>query len=90
MRLPASGGAAEPIAESVEGGEYHAWGPDGTLFTASEHIVYALDPGTGSEWTAAGDFLDLHISISRLAVSPDGTQIALVAELATLENFPGN
>ena len=90
MRLPAGGGAPEPITTSVEGAEYHAWGPDGTLFTANEHIVYALEPGPGAAWTPVGDFLDLHLSISRLAVSPDGTQIALVAELSTLENFPGN
>jgi hypothetical protein len=34
--------------------------------------------------------MDLHLTFSRLAVSPDGSQIALVAELAALENFPGN
>jgi hypothetical protein len=90
MRLPGDGGPAEPVDESVEGGEYHAWAPNGTLFTASGSVVYAQRPGADAAWKPVGDFGDLHLSISRLAVSPDATQIAMVAELAALEDFPGD
>ena len=90
MRLPFGGGAPELIIQGVPGAQYHAWAPDGTLFTASGHLVYARIPEIGSVWQTVGDFMDLHLTFSRLAVSPDGSQIALVAELAVLENFPGN
>lgn len=90
MRLPFGGGAPELIIQGVPGAQYHAWAPDGTLFTANEHLVYARSPEIGSVWQTVGDFMDLHLTFSRLAVSPDGSQIALVAELAALENFPGN
>jgi Tol biopolymer transport system component len=90
MRLPSGDGAPELIIQGIPGAQYHAWAPDGTLFTASEHLVYARAPEAGAMWQLVGDFMDLHVTLSRLAVSPDGSQIALVAEVAALENFPGN
>lgn len=87
MRLPGDRREPEPIVDTVDGREDHAWAPDGTLLMASGAVVYALAPGA-DEWVAVADFADLHISITRLAVSPDAAQIAMVAEVAPLESFP--
>lgn len=90
MRLPGDGGDPQPIIEAVGGGDFHAWAPDGTLLMAEGAIVYAAPPETPRAWTPVADFSDLHLSISRLAVSPDASHIAMVAELAPLEAFPSN
>jgi hypothetical protein len=87
MRLPGDGQAPQPIIDTVDGREDHAWAPDGTLLMASGAVVYALAPGS-DEWVAVADFSHLDISITRLAVSPDASQIAMVAEIAALESFP--
>ena len=81
MRLPANGSSPETLIESVEGGDFHAWAPDGTLLMAHGSIVYGWTPGSGAGWQPIGDFSRLGITISRLAVSPDGSQIALVGEI---------
>lgn len=90
MRLVGDGSAPTPIIDAIDGGDFHAWAPNGTLFMASGSTVYARADREGAGWEAVADFSDLHISISRLAVSPDGAQIAMVAELITLDGFPGN
>ncbi|MDH3269947.1 MAG: hypothetical protein OEN56_01365 [Gemmatimonadota bacterium] len=90
MRLPGSGGDPTPIIEAVGGGDFHAWAPDGTLLMAQGPIVYAAVPAETRTWTPVADFSDLRIVITRLAVSPDASQIALVAEVAPLDAFPGN
>ena len=89
MRLPSERKAPEPIAEAVSGGDFHAWAPNGSLLTASGSIVYAWSLST-DEWVAVVDFSHLNISISRLAISPNGTQIAMVAEIAAIPGFPSN
>lgn len=85
MRLPADGGAPVPITTRIGEGQDHAWTPDGVLLMADGGVVYGLRPGGNAAWTPVGDFSDLHISITRLAVSPDGRQIALVAEVDAIE-----
>ena len=85
MRLPGDGSAAEELIEGVEGGDFHAWAPDGTLLMANEAVVYAWSVGAEAGWEPVADFSDLHIQISRLAVSQDGSQIAIVAEPALIE-----
>ena len=89
MRLPSERTAPEPIAEAVSGGDFHAWAPNGSLLTASGSIVYTWSLST-DEWVAVADFSHLNISISRLAISPNGTQIAMVAEIAAIPGFPSN
>ncbi len=85
MRLPGDGSAPEAIAEGVSGGDYHAWTPNRVLLMADGPIVYGRRMGTSEEWATVADFTDLHISLSRLAVSADGSQIAMVAEVDVLE-----
>ena len=89
MRLPSERTAPEPIAEAVSGGDFHAWAPNGSLLTASGSVVYAWSLST-DEWVPVADFPHLNISISRLAISPNGTQIAMVAEIAAIPGFPSN
>ncbi len=89
MRLPGDGGDPEPIAEGVSGGDFHTWTPDRVLLMAEGPRVFARPFDASAEWTEIADFSDLHINLSRLAVSPDGSQIALVAELDVLD-LPSN
>ena len=85
MRLPGDGGAPEPIAEAVADGDFHAWTPDRVLLMADGARVFARRYESDATWEEIADFSDLHVILSRLAVSPDGAQIALVAELDALE-----
>jgi WD40 repeat protein len=83
-RLDPTSGAIEPLIEAVEGGEFHTWTPDGTLLMGHLAKLYAWTPGDSDGWTEIADFAPRRISISRLAVSPDGTQIAMVVEPGAL------
>lgn len=88
MRLVGDGSAPTQIIDAIDGGDFHAWAPNGTLLMASGSVLFAR--ADGAEWLPVADFSDLNLSISRLAVSPDGSQIAMVAELTALDGFPGN
>ncbi len=97
MRLPGDGGAAEPIIDGLEGSQDHAWGPNRTLLQASGGVLYAARPADGRTiptpdvtWEPVADFTEYGITMSRLAVSPDGSQIAIVAEVAAIDPFAGN
>jgi hypothetical protein len=79
-RLDPKSGSSEPIAPGVQGGDFHAWTPDGTLLQAHEGKLYAFRPGASSAWEVVADLSALGIRLSRIAVSPDGTWIALVGE----------
>jgi hypothetical protein len=81
MRLPAGGGAAIPLIDALSGGDFHAWAPNGTLVMADGSALYALAPG-GDAWTQIADWSSQRLTLSRLAVSPDATQIAVVAEFS--------
>jgi Tol biopolymer transport system component len=90
MRLPGDGSAPAPVIEGVAGGDFHAWAPNGTLLMAHEAVIYALPAGSQESWEVVADFTELHITISRLAVSADGSQIALVGEPDMLGELPGS
>jgi hypothetical protein len=90
MRLPSDGDGPQPLAESVPGGDYHAWAPNGLLLQASGSVIWSVRPGPGATWQPLVDWSDLRVTLTRLAVSPDGSQIAVVAEPAPLEGFAGN
>ncbi|MEO6213886.1 MAG: hypothetical protein ABIP65_09700, partial [Vicinamibacterales bacterium] len=58
--------------------EYVAWTPDGTLLMAAAGKLYAWRPG--GDWTAIADLDAAGLrSVSRLAISPLGEWLALVA-----------
>jgi WD40 repeat protein len=79
--LDPSSGAIRPLAPALEGATEAdgAWMPDGTLLTVSQDRLLAWRQGD-REWTEVAplDRLGLR-SATRLAVSPDGHWIALVA-----------
>jgi hypothetical protein len=54
----------------------HAWTPDGTLLMVDEQVLYAWRPGR-TTWRRVRNLAPLEVT--RLAVSPDGAQLALVA-----------
>ena len=78
-RFDASTGAVSPLVETVGNGAHHAWTPDGRLLMAEGASVYSWAPGEDG-WSLVADLSARRIVITRLAVSPDGTQIALVVE----------
>ncbi|MFQ5538575.1 MAG: hypothetical protein ACE5GJ_14110 [Gemmatimonadota bacterium] len=78
-RLDPATGATGRVAPGVDAADFHTWTPDGTLLQASGSKLYAWDP-EAERWNEVADFSHLGLTLSRLAVSPDGTRIALVAE----------
>lgn len=79
-RLEPSTGATERIIEGVEGGDFHAWTPDGVLLQAHGGQLLAFRPGSDAGWRQVADLSAEGIRLSRLAVHPDGRWIAMVAE----------
>jgi hypothetical protein len=68
-----------PLIQAVPGSEDCAWTPDGVLLMAKGTTVYACRPGA-SEWAEVARFDDLAMGpVTRLAVSPKGDRLALVA-----------
>ena len=80
MRLRPHEGESELLIATLAGGDFHAWTPDGVLLMGEGSSLLAWKPGSGSEWTEVANFGDIGMTISRLAVSPDGAHIAIVAE----------
>jgi hypothetical protein len=67
-------------ARTLPQNEYHVWMPNGLLVSAEGSKLYQMMPGKDTEWTLLADLADRGVKgITRLAVSPDGKQIALVA-----------
>jgi len=59
------------------------WLPDGTIITGLENALLKFDPKTDKNWQEIYRFTDENINkISRLAISPNGKKLALVAEIA--------
>ena len=71
------------VARLLGPDEYHAWLPDRTLLTAHGTEVLAYDP-TARDWLPIVDLADAGIgTLSRLAVSPGGRRLAVVADRPT-------
>jgi len=81
MRLDPTSGEVDEIAPAFADGDFHAWTPQGSLLMADGGRLMAWRPGA-TEWTEVADFTDQRVVFSRLAVSPTGSHIALVAEAA--------
>lgn len=72
-------GQSRDLVDEVPENEFHAWMPDGALLGASGSRLLMWREGDAS-WTQVADLVDAGISaISRLAVSPDGTRLVVVA-----------
>lgn len=67
-----------PAPPTVEGD--FAWSPDGTLFASDGARLFRLRPGVDAAWIEVADLAAAGLgTVSRLAVSPRGDRIALVA-----------
>lgn len=76
-------GTTRLLAPVLEGSEDFAWTPDGRLLMAQGLVLAVWNPGGEGAWQTVGAFAG-HVSgrITRLAVSPDGRRLALVADEA--------
>lgn len=71
-------GAVEDLGAALEGSQDMAWTPDGRMLMAVGSQIHARGVDD-TEWRLFADLEGLVGSISRMAVSGDGTRIALVA-----------
>ena len=74
-------GAVFELIEALPGSQDLAWTPDGRMLMASDSRIFVRDPFQDEDWVPAADLSAANItSITRLAVSPRGDQIALVSD----------
>ncbi|HJM85855.1 MAG TPA: phosphoglycerate mutase family protein, partial [Candidatus Marinimicrobia bacterium] len=73
-------GEIDFIMNTLDGSEDYAWTPSGTIIMGKEVKLYKFDPDRDSKWVEIGDLSNSGLSsITRLAVSPKGDKIAVVA-----------
>lgn len=71
-------GSVRRVTQPPPGGEYHVWTADGALIASSGSRLYLWVDG---RWDVLGDFAAFGVrGISRLALHPQGTHLAFVAE----------
>jgi hypothetical protein len=69
-----------PIARLPAGTEDYAWLPDGRIVAGQGSKLMLCDPQATAEWKEVADFSAAGLgNITRLAVAPDGSAIAIVA-----------
>ena len=77
-RLDPAAGTTVRITRTLPGREDYAWTPEGEILMGDGSRLFSWSEG--SDWTGISDFADLGLEgITRLAVSPDGARIAIVA-----------
>jgi hypothetical protein len=80
MRLRVDSRQTEPLVDAIDGGEFHAWAPNGRLLMGSGSKLFAWRPESTGGWREIADLAPQRVRITRVAVSPDGSHIALVVE----------
>jgi hypothetical protein len=79
MEFDPASGKTTRLAPLLEGNEYYAWAPDGTIVMGEGSTVYRWVPGEDGGWESIIDLEPAGIlGISRIAVSPEGGWIAIV------------
>jgi hypothetical protein len=68
------------IIRALDGGDDHAWTPDGVLLMASGGQLFQWDPELDRTWRRVANLDQMGLTFSRIAVSPDGTKIAIVGQ----------
>ena len=70
----------ESIIKTLAGSEDYVWTPEGMLLMASGTKLFKWDPKKDAGWEEVSDFSGAGLkSITRLAVSPKGDRLAMVA-----------
>ncbi|HMB93563.1 MAG TPA: hypothetical protein VKP65_22105 [Rhodothermales bacterium] len=78
QRLDLDSQTITPLTETRPDREDYTWTPDGHLLMADDAILYRWTPDTNG-WAQMADFTQMGLSdITRLAINPDGTLLALV------------
>ncbi|MEL6536144.1 MAG: hypothetical protein AAFQ98_12075 [Bacteroidota bacterium] len=74
-------GSGRSIGLSMNGTEDFDWRGNGSLFKTEDTFLYRWRPGEDPTWEQVADLRELGIegALSRIAISPDGAKIALVA-----------
>lgn len=69
-----------PLVRTLDGSEDCAWTPDGRLLMGQGAKLFSWQPGGNTGWEEVANFAAAGLqSITRLAVSPKGDRIAIVA-----------
>src|SRR2546430_5994961 len=72
--------AVTPLVRAVDGADFFTWTPGGSLLMARWTTLYQWNPRRGAAWEAVADFAAAGLTnVTRLAVSPSGDRLALVA-----------
>lgn len=82
----AADGAPARVARMPRGADYVVWESPTAALTAAGTLIYRLDltAGAAARWAPIADFGEDGLrNLSRLALSPDGQWLAVVAEPAT-------
>ena len=68
------------LVKAPPGADFFAWTPGDIVLTASGTKLYQWDPRRGGAWDEVADFATAGLSsVTRLAVSPEGDRLAVVA-----------
>jgi len=77
------------LAKVPPGAEFFAWTPDGIVLTASGTTLYQWDARRGGAWQQVADLAAAGLSnVTRLAVSPTGDRLAIVATSSPKSTSP--
>lgn len=84
MELDPATRAVRPLVRALEGSQDYAWTPWGSILMARGNVVYEWHPSRPGPWQQVARFDDPALArISRVAVSPAGDWVALVADEST-------
>lgn len=74
-------GETRELGPAPAGSQDHAWLPDGRIVMGSGSSLVAWRPGDAGGWSTLVELADYEIeNITRLAVSPDGRRVVVVAD----------
>ena len=86
MSLDPSTSKVDSLVATLPGSEDLAWLDGNTLLSGKGAKLYAWRRGD-SEWKEVADFSSASLTnITRLAVSPDGSMLAMVADAPALKS----
>ncbi len=80
MELNADSGTVRRLVRLPHGAEFHVWAPGGLVLVSDGTTLFQWDSHGGTAWVAVADLGALGLKgVTRLALSPSGDRLALVA-----------